>query len=173
MYDLNNVVKDFPWTKVTYNAVEPWRDEGTNWFDELPEGWGDVCYKYLSKINALLEEYNAKDEIFIEQVKEKWGGLRFYYCFKPIPLAEEKKIEELDEKIYKITVEWEEETYSICCYCGTHKDVHIYGGWVHYACADCERRAIQERENKYREWLMTEEGQEYLHRKEAKKNDMS
>ena len=38
MYDLNNVGNDFPWTRVTYNAVEPWRKEDSNWFNELPAG---------------------------------------------------------------------------------------------------------------------------------------
>lgn len=116
-----------------------------------------------------MEEYNAKDKIIIEQVKEKWGALRFYYLFDLFSLADEEKLQELKEKMYQLVAEWEEETFEICCFCGTKKDVHIYGKWwVHHACADCERKVIQERENKYKEWLMTEEGQEYLQRKKEK-----
>lgn len=48
MYDLSNVTQDFPWTAVPSQGVpvDPWREPESNWFDGLPEGWGDVIHEY-------------------------------------------------------------------------------------------------------------------------------
>lgn len=139
MYDLNQTAHDFPWTAVTYNDVEPWREVGSNWFNELPKGWGDIIHDCLVKVQTILERYNLEDRFVIEQVKEKWGSLRFYYYIKadddfPLPL-DHPAVKDIDEIIARA----EDATTKVCCDCGTTADVHCYGGWVHFACTSCEK----------------------------------
>ena len=163
MYDLKNVAKDFPWTAVTWNSIEPWRKKGGNWFSEIPRGWGDVCLKYLTKLDKLLEKYNAKEYIAIEQVKEKYGTLRFYYIIMDWPVgldyAEVKKgnyVElanrnELVKQFDQIVDDFEWETRKVCYNCGTRENIVCYNGWIHYACPECERRRMEEDERRMEE----------------------
>ena len=148
MYNLDNVVKDFPWTRVTYNRIEPWREEGSNWFNTLPAGWGDVIYNGLVKLDHLLQEHNAKDRIVIEQVKEKWGSLRFYSIFLPREkeISDEEYAVELawQDEFYRTVNEMENETMRVCYNCGTRDNIQCYGGWVHFACPACEKKRIEE-----------------------------
>ena len=152
MYNLDNVPSDFPWTVVTYNAVEPWRTKGSNWFNELPTGWGDVTYTFLKVATYILERFDLKDYIIIEQVKEKWGEGRFYYTF--VPFSENHEYIEFTDFqqqgmdiFQEVAFDWEYAVSNVCCDCGTTENVTCYGGWVHYACPECEkkhRKAYQE-----------------------------
>lgn len=139
MYDLNNVSHDFPWTAVPNQGspVEPWRNPGSNWFDELPEGWGDVIHAYLLQLDMLVRR--NRWNIYVAQVKEKFGTLRFYVdildaeglpCYADS--AEDVKC------FYELVHEMESETGRVCCHCGTREGVRCYGGWIHYACPSCE-----------------------------------
>ena len=120
MYDLDNVSVDFPWTS---SELEP------NGFSYVPEGWGDVVYEYLQKLEAELDRLGIKDEFYTEQIKEKWGTLRFSYFISAS--GEFSTVQE-------IISELEDATSKICCYCGTDKDVRCRGGWVHFSCDKCE-----------------------------------
>ena len=150
-HKLSDITRDFPWTKVTYNGVEPWRDKGTGWFDlDIPEGWADVIYSYMPKLDFILRKYDLVDKIIIEQVKEKFGGLRMYFMISPhfnydIGDYEEELTDEQDKAIDKFQdIVWEMEaaTEKVCCDCGTTEDVQCYGGWVHFACPECEAKRI-------------------------------
>jgi hypothetical protein len=181
MYDLNNVAKDFPWTAVTYNAIEPWREKGTNWFDELPKGWGDVCYKWLIKLTKFLEENDLMRYIVIEQVKEKWGGLRFYYIFTEWPhdtsfetflnsnvdsLSSQEGRREKTKEFDDMVAQFEEETKKVCCDCGTTTNIKCYGGWVHFACPECEEERKRIFEEEYKKWKERNERVEQNDREE-------
>lgn len=163
MYNLSDVGKDFPWTKVVYNEIEPWRERETEehaWFSDLPEGWGDITYDYLKKMDNVLKEYDLTDYLVIEQVKEKWGTGRFYYSF--VPFYEKDNWKEWSNKqkdgIKKFDIyasAWETAVGRVCCMCGTTEDVQVFGGWVHYACPECEQKRIIRQRNEYREWLQS------------------
>ena len=168
MYNLSNVGKDFPWTKVVYNEVEPWREKETEedaWFSDLPKGWGDITYDYLKKMNKVLKEYDLTDYLVIEQVKEKWGTGRFYYSFWDVKGNWRHWSDEQKDGIKKFDIyasAWETAVGKVCCMCGTTEDVQMFGGWVHYACPTCEQKRIIKQRNEYREWLASKEGQKYL-----------
>lgn len=147
-HKLTDIARDFSWTK----------DEYGGWFDCLYDGWADVLYKGINKLDKVLKKYNLTDNLYIVQVKEKFGGLRFYYDFVP----EEDKdfsswqaagIRIFDDIVWRL----EEATEKVCCDCGTTEDVQCYGGWVHFACSDCEAKKQAEWNeglkayNKYRE----------------------
>jgi len=62
------------------------------------------------------------------QVKEKFGGLRFY-------------INSGDDEIYGMISFAEHLSYKICEYCGTTKNVKVRSdGWVRTLCNECEEK---------------------------------
>jgi len=141
MYDLNYVSRDYPWTVVPREgaSVEPWRDPGTNWFDGLPKGWGDVIHTYLLQLDMLVRR--NRWNIYVAQVKEKFGTLRFYVDIldaEGLPCYADSA--EDVKRFYELVHEMESETGRVCCRCGTREDVRCYGGWIHYACPSCEER---------------------------------
>ena len=143
MYNLRKAKEDFPWTIMKYNDVYPWLSEGvTGWFDDsIPEGWSDVTYAFLKAADIVLKNYDLAPYLLIEQVKEKFGGGRFYYIFS----TELTLKQQIGANIFQdIVFEWETEVKNVCCYCGTRKDVMCYGGWIHYACRSCEKKAQDE-----------------------------
>lgn len=142
MYDLKQAKTDFPWTMVKDNSVEPWREHNEGWFDHgIPQGWGDVIHRGLTEIDKILERFDARDRIAIAQVKEKWGSLRFYFDL----FAPDGECVYADNECYSLVYDavtkMEDETATVCCYCGTTENVECYGGWAHYACEDCEGKA--------------------------------
>jgi len=155
MYNIDNIPKDFPWTTVSYNAVEPWRTEGSNWFNEIPRGWGNLCYMYLNRLTHLLdayERYNVKEHLMIEQVKEKFGSLRFYYDFLPWEENEIEPPEWFFEKFNNVVASFEDMTAYVCYNCGTVENLETYGGWIHTACPECEQKREEEEQKRYEEW---------------------
>lgn len=166
-HKLSDITRDFPWTKVTYNGVEPWREEGTGWFDfEIPKGWADVIYRYMLNLDAILKKYNLMNNITIEQVKEKFGGLRMYFTIFPhfnydIEDFDEEFSEEQKkaiEKFQNIVWEMESATEEVCCDCGTTENVQCYGGWVHFACPECESKRQAKWEEGLKEYKKYKDG---------------
>ena len=87
----------------------------TSYFD-LPDGWVNLVDELCSKLTPLLVESYAnyplnKDEsmigITVDQIKEKFGGLRFYCSF----LTEDS---DLWGKANSIINEYEDKSYDVC-----------------------------------------------------------
>ena len=85
-------------------------------WSDLPDGWVDLVDELCSKLSPLLVESYAKyppnEENFmigitIDQIKEKFGGLRFYCSF----LTEDT---DLWGKSTDIINEYENRSYSVC-----------------------------------------------------------
>ncbi len=66
---------------------------------EIGEGWKPLVYKLYD--NLILEGWDRE----LHQVKEKFGGLRFY-------------IGNTSDKIKELIQQAEEESFTICEYCG-------------------------------------------------------
>lgn len=110
---------------------------------ECGDGWFDLIYKLSEKI----EEYNrkglGKDKITLEefndlfksdtnfipviakQVKEKYGGLRFYTN----DILSDKITEDIDET--------EKLSYKTCEECGSTENVSQTNGWIQTICEKC------------------------------------
>lgn len=90
---------------------------------ECGDGWFDLIHGLCQSIKGA----NPPEEFAVLQVKEKFGGLRFYYNFG-------------NEEIGKLVGEAEEESYKICEQCGTRDDVTVEGSWILTLCKKCRNK---------------------------------
>ena len=92
-------------------------------------GWGMTCgdgwFKLIEELSEKLEPY----KIVAAQVKEKFGGLRFY-------------IESCNSDIYDVVNELiddaELKSYKVCETCGKPGELRR-GGWMTTACDKCQQ----------------------------------
>jgi hypothetical protein len=96
-------------------------------------GWGFSCgdgwYKLLEDLS---EELKPFEEVVAEQVKEKFGGLRFYIG----PVNQENS-----KQVYDIIEKYETLSYKTCEVCGT-TGKRRPGGWVKTLCNECFKREM-------------------------------
>lgn len=97
---------------------------------ECGSGW----HKLLEPVFEYIEQYNKEHEEKIEvlQVKEKFGGLRFYTNFHTEELR--KLIEEAEDKAYKT-----------CELCGSTENTGRTGGWITTCCKECAMKMAARR----------------------------
>lgn len=121
----------YPFLKISPSDVYPWiRGYEELWTWDLPIGWRKSFIPNLIKeLSKFLKDNNIKG-YKIEQVKEKFGGLRWYHD-DPSNLV-------YDNVIYK----YEEMSYHTCCKCGK-PSTKFSKGWVLPYCDSC----LKEREN--------------------------
>ena len=91
------------------------------------EGWRPLVTNLVNDIIAINADVN------IQQVKEKFGGLRFYI------FTGDMKREESGE-IRRLINQAENESFEICQLCGSKEDVKQYGGWIKTHCKKCRGR---------------------------------
>ena len=96
--------------------------------DDIPRGWriafGD---QMIEELDQLLKKYNFEDEYRIVQIKEKFGGLRWYDDGFP-----EEGWEEYRDWLYK----YEDLSYKTCMNCGKPA-IGLTKGWKMPLCKDC------------------------------------
>ena len=91
------------------------------WGIECGDGWYDIIYELCGKLAALHPNIRA------EQVKEKYGTLRFYIGHEgEVPPA-------LMDKAYDLEIEYETRSEKICEDCGKQGQLRG-GGWVRTLC---------------------------------------
>ena len=98
------------------------------WLDDMPDGWriafGD---EMVDRINQELIRCDFKDYKLC-QIKEKFGGLRWYDYGAP-----------LDSKINDIIREYEDLSFRVCIDCGKPSK-YMTLGWTVPLCADCAKK---------------------------------
>lgn len=120
---MNNkeLLKKYPFLRLR-NLMTGKYDRSTKvtWLDGMPGGWrkafGEPMMEELA--NALKGE-----ELLITQVKEKFGGLRFY-C------------QGASREVYDIISKYERMSYYICISCGKPA-TKISMGWISPYCDQC------------------------------------
>ena len=88
---------------------------------ELGDGWFDLIYG-LSKIIAAVDP-----DCVAVQIKEKFGGLRFY-------------VGATSERVHDLIHICEHLSFSVCEECGSTKGVTTEGSWAKTLCAECRER---------------------------------
>ena len=100
------------------------------WGFECGDGW----YKLIDRLSAQLEEINAgldkDDRIEAAQVKEKFGGLRFYT--NGVPTKVGSLVDTLIRKA-------EKESYETCERCGGEGKPNSCG-WISTLCEKCRKQ---------------------------------
>ena len=80
-------------------------------------GW----YKLIEKLCQDILKYDPQWEVRASQVKEKFGGLRFY-------------IYNGNDDVGRVVDKAEQESYKICEVCGSHLGVKQTKGWIITLC---------------------------------------
>ena len=96
---------------------------------EVGDGWEPLLRKLCTDIMA----NNPHENFCAAQVKEKFGGLRFYTNGG-------------SEEINKFIDKAEEESYKTCENCGTKENVTSTGAWIATLCGDCRKPKLKESE---------------------------
>ena len=94
---------------------------------ECNEGWKHLIDDVSAKIEAINNKYPESSYIHAVQVKQKFGGLRYYIS-----------IEEIDSDdinyIYSIIADAEKMSYTVCEFCGAPAKVSKWGYNIETAC---------------------------------------
>ena len=89
--------------------------------DNTMSGWLPLIKELDSKLSELDPNYT------IDQIKEKFGGLRYYFA------SDSKNIDEM----IKLEFEYEAKSLKICEACGSEEDVSTEGVWLRTFCKNC------------------------------------
>ena len=118
----NYLISEYPFLKI--DGIIDESGLSFTWLDDMPKGWriafGDNMLKDLKE--ALIAD-NALDQYQIVQVKEKYGGLRWYDNWST-------------ERICKVIDKYEKLSYNTCIICGKPAK-YITKGWISPYCEDC------------------------------------
>lgn len=109
------------------------------------DGWFDLIFELSQKLEfmILLLPENLRKEMKASQVKEKFGGLRFYMTY-------------YNEDMAKLISQAERDSYHICEECGKPGQL-IQAGWLYTSCKDC---AKPEHKNQFKDKDETDGTQE-------------
>jgi len=97
-----------------------WFDD-FDWF-ECGDGWKDLLWRLCEDI----EKLNSPEDFYVCQVKEKFGGLRFYVLGG-------------SDEIYDRINQAENESFKTCEKCGSTQNVTTEGGWLKTLCKECRK----------------------------------
>jgi len=114
------------------NAVEPWRVPfADNWKDGMPAGWQSLLEQGEQKIAELLEAHPGS-MFQVDQLKEKFGGIRLYFS----------NTSNINEELFAIAGWLEDESYVTCCVCGKPADYYSTG-WILPYCKECAEKQFE------------------------------
>ena len=85
------------------------------------EGWRGLVEKLVEDIIKIAPD------VEISQIKEKFGGLRFYIDYGT-------------DEVFDLISKAEQESFKICEGCGTKENVTTEGGWILTLCKTCRKK---------------------------------
>jgi len=99
-------------------------------------GWSMLLDALCTRLNGILEEVPGAS-LTVECVKEKFGGLRFYYSTRGLDAMRATII---DDAVMLA----EEASEHICQRCGSPDAVQSSSGWIHTLCESCRNSSRRE-----------------------------
>ena len=113
----------------TDSIVEDYNYEFTE-LDGMPDGWRKAFgIQFMEELREELIKVNNLNTFRIIQIKEKFGGLRFYINGAPP-----------NSKIYDIIDKYEDLSFEICEFCGAPGKTEDYQGWLFTWCKNCKNK---------------------------------
>jgi hypothetical protein len=110
-----------------YKYIDCTIDCGDGWFNLI----NDLCKNIQNELNKRSNK-KLKEEFKVNQIKEKFGGLRFYtYCD--------------NEQIHKLIDIAETLSFKTCECCGRKGKLCNVEGWLTTLCGDCANRVNNEK----------------------------
>ncbi len=94
---------------------------------ECGNGWFSLINDLCIRMQDYLDKHPEVEQVEATQVKEKYGGLRFY-------------VSGGDEATDKMIAEAERDSYAICEKCGSTVGVHQTKGWIQTLCLKCNTK---------------------------------
>lgn len=125
------LIYKYPWL-MPNDIDEDSYDYEFTFLDDMPKGWKKAFgLKLCEEIQKILDN-NITSKLHLIQVKEKFGGLRFYYT------VEDKTEKEIDTTfdIENIIDKYEKLSYKTCINCGKPA-TKISLGWISPWCDKC------------------------------------
>jgi len=105
------------------------RETCMHWGMDCGDGWYDIIH-HLCKYLQFQTDKNGWPQIVAAQVKEKFGGLRFY-------------VNSGTDQQHTIIDYVESMSYTICETCGTSQNVKAYHkGWRRTLCPSCNEKYL-------------------------------
>lgn len=106
------------------------KGSGIPFFIDCEDGWYKILYSLCTDLRELLKE-NPIDQFIVLQVKEKFGGLRFY-------------IGAGSEKIFARIVQAEVDSVHTCEYCGQPGKIRWKLPWIRTLCDKHYKEKLKE-----------------------------
>jgi hypothetical protein len=89
---------------------------GAGCWSDIPDGWVDLVVELDKKLNEIQPDYS------LDQVKEKWGGLRYYLTSE-------------NDAMSKLVEEYEKKSLETCEVCGKAGRPCHSRGWIATRCS--------------------------------------
>lgn len=151
------IAGEFPFMRRGKNADEQMIDDGriSNLYDafgcDFADGWYEVVRGLCRDITEAYEKAGLPVDIVIDQVKEKFGTLRFYYHPKghdPVIHAFDSLgdgpsirimpgVSDLHKEVAGVVQKWEKESGNVCEKCGAAGKLRKDLSWIQTLCDSC------------------------------------
>lgn len=159
--------EDFPFMQ--QNRVESEHNIYRKWGLECSSGWYQLIHDLCQEIADRYAEDEASIDIVIQQVKEKFASLRFYYSyedaacpiqafdclgdgisirFHPENTRNDEKTKKLREDIAQIVRGYEEKSKTVCENCGQAGNIRMDMPWIRTLCNGCYENYLQKIQKK-------------------------
>ena len=126
--------------KMMVNRHKNMQETAMCWGFECGDGWYNILNALMGNIQGHIDWKNKKEEVVpqvtLDQVKEKFGTLRFYYTGG-------------DDYIRGLVSMAESMSAVTCEECGNPGE-QTRGGWIKTICAPCEDKRADKRAAEYR-----------------------
>ena len=165
---------EFPFMCRKEVTAEQWEKGGYSLYDaygcDVGKGWYELLRNLCLDITKAYEAAGLPVDIIVDQVKEKFGTLRFYYHPKGqdpgfhaldflvsgTSLRMQPGSTDLHNEVARVVSKWEEESASVCEECGAPGETRTDLGWILTLCVSCyedkktliEEKKLQSKESK-------------------------
>ncbi len=101
----------------------------------IDDGWYDLLNELCGRIAALYRDFGAEPDIIAEEVKEKYGGMRFEYYFDTGRPTEQTN--SVHKAINDLVSQYENLSETVCEKCGKPGRLREELPWILTLCDEC------------------------------------